>query len=755
RALNIGSCLREPPARAALAHLRSDLNPQFRRRRRIELSSPELRAGRGRGAATSLHLKQKMLRVASASTSIIPIAVLLGSPILWLTCAAFVIDLHLCHYPLPQRQKLDVCIAACTSEGEHHVAIHQHVDGDKNADTTLTPIQLVSKEESDHISNLVNERSKARWKGDYQKADELRDAIEAILVNIPWSSLPSDVGEETSREHDAGLEYKVVITDLPRAKGGGSEWGLMPIGNPLGDNNSQHNNVLQLAHATLGMAVSASERGVDVDEVLLSDLVCRAEERLRTIKQRKTVGAFFPGVAAQELHGRKAADALLWFALAGISSASIYGDLVDIATEELLRFGQNSSCRAKDVLHIVERVAMAGIIGDAPKRLYDVAADCLEAKMVGLTINSEKDDGGIDYQGTIQSLRDYSFDLHCNRSLLALWRFSSRQRKQRAFFRDAARHFEGKFSLGDRSSELLHLSPSNEGRSDSDRYEWSKMFIDPTRPLVVDVGCGMGVSLLGLASSSSKGNQPASDKSGIPITWSNCNFIGVDLGHLGIRYARGVCDRWALGDRLSFVVDSAEECLQNISSGSYPGKIALIMLQFPTPYRFQDTADDYEDRDSNPSVARKGFNTQLPDGATSDDFMVTEKLLSLTHEVLLRSSGKLLIQSNCEDVGKLLAELKRRWIFHSPHLSSKICIAVHMRNAAEKAGFKSVAFSQHVASLATVTQRAQKWALAGGERAVSQFWSAEPLLPSGGRTETEAACLIDGKPVHRCLLNPR
>ena len=32
------------------------------------------------------------------------------------------------------------------------------------------------------------------------------------------------------------------------------------------------------------------------------------------------------------------------------------------------------------------------------------------------------------------------------------------------------------------------------------QYDWLAMFEDPSRPLVVDVGCSMGVSLLGLAS---------------------------------------------------------------------------------------------------------------------------------------------------------------------------------------------------------------------------------------------------------------
>ena len=58
------------------------------------------------------------------------------------------------------------------------------------------------------------------------------------------------------------------------------------------------------------------------------------------------------------------------------------------------------------------------------------------------------------------------------------------------FFWNDARHFDGKFGEGDTttSSDVVN------------QHDWSAMFEDLSQPLVVDVGCGMGVSLLGLAS---------------------------------------------------------------------------------------------------------------------------------------------------------------------------------------------------------------------------------------------------------------
>ena len=626
-----------------------------------------------------------------------------------------------------------------------------------------SPSNFLSPEERTRIEELVTERSESRWNGDFDRADKLRDSVDNIRVSIPWSTIFSGQLENEFSPQES-LEYKVLVTDLPRSHGGGSTWELIPIHhNNLSSSSNegrQEDNVLQLAHAALGMAVSSSERGAHVNEEELQKLVSRADDRLRVIQQRKAMGNFFPGVAgAGELHGRKAADAALWFALAGVRSNNsddshndIYDELVHIATDELLRFGNKSSCRPKDVLHIVERVAMAGIIGSASNKLYGVAADCLEAKMnVGVDLieehveNDDKciddddddEEAGsiIDYEIIIASLRKSSFGLHSDRPLLGLWRFSTRQRKQRAFFRNAARHFDGRF--GDKGDSLESLSPlsSLEADANSNQYEWSTLFQDPSRPLVVDVGCGMGVSLLGLARMNEKDNFsifPSS--SDIMINWDECNYIGVDLSRLAIRYARGVCERWGLGHNLKFVVDPAEECLLNLSS--YPGKIELAMVQFPTPFRFQNAEMDGEDSSEESSVAQRGYNAQLPSDAASGGFMVTEQLLSQIHKVISQHNGKLLIQSNCEDV------------------------AVHMKNVAtKKCGFESMDVSHPVTSLcasdtaANIPKRANDYIAMGGERAIGRNWSAQPLLPPKGRTETEVACMLDNKPVHRCLLH--
>ena len=593
-------------------------------------------------------------------------------------------------------------------------------------------VQLLPLEERRRIDELIHERSMARWNGNYSAADKVRARIDETCVVIPWERIMKEIGDDVDDLHNIlddaqqrsviGLECRVTIADVPRSQGGLSSWGLTPIRDMFFDYDASadvgnEDNVLRLAHAALGMSVSASERGVAVNVDVMNGLFRRAANRLQLLKRRRRTLALLLNpersagvtIAAGELHGRKAADAALWFALSGIDDVGLFDDLVAITTDELRRFGRNPGCRAKDVLHIIERIAMAGIDTDSSRALYRVAVNCLEAKMT--SVDGDGVESNIDYKSIISSLSDNSFGLHSDRSLLGLWRFSTRQRKQRSFFENAARHFDSQF----REHETT-VDASLREFGNVEQYNWSAMFEDPSRPLVVDIGCGMGVSLLGLASSTP---DSIDDQAEIQIDWSQCNFIGIDLSHLTIGFGQSVRSRWGLGN-LAFVVDSAESCLIRICA-SYPGKVALAMIQFPTPYRFQDDAIS--------SAAQRGFNSQLPDGATSDDFMVTENLLSRIHNVLSESKSQLLIQSNCEDV------------------------AVHIRNVAtKKVGFKSRLVSHPVTSLVPATQRAERWVAAKGERPISEFWSSRSLLPLRGRTETEVACMLDSKSVHRCLL---
>lgn len=478
--------------------------------------------------------------------------------------------------------------------------------------------------------------------------------------------------------------------------------------------------VLQLSHAAIGLATRSAEKDVTLNPKQLDAIVSKALVRLEH-------------TGPTELRGRKAADAAFWFALAGISdvtvtspnASALFDSLTRIAIAELQRFGAKPSCRAKDVIHIVERLYAAGISGDLQKQLSLVAANCLEAKdFRGRNTSTNTDIIGL--------LQENNFDMHSDRPLLWIWRFSIRQRKQRSFLRGAAKQYE---RLSGTSLDKTEEYPSHETNS-IDAYNWEELFDDPSLQLVVDIGCGMGVSLHGLATL----REEEEGSSEIAVDWSTCNYVGVDLSRLAVGFANAIASRWVVSGRLRYIVGSAEDFLQQVTK-AYPGDVRLIMIQFPTPFRlqqpaFSDGKDDDDSSDGNSPSQVKG-NLQLPKHPYAG-FMVTRHLLRIAHEALrsnTSSSGMLLLQSNCEDV------------------------AVYMRKlASEEAKFYVVPVSNHIASFEVsktrIPQRTLEYIQMGGERAVGEGWSAEALLPRRGATETEVACFLETTPVHRCLLIP-
>jgi SAM-dependent methyltransferase len=615
-------------------------------------------------------------------------------------------------------------VVRVASDGNRALHLHQIT---VDADTVLDE-DIRSK-----LTTLVRQRADARWKGDYTAADVFRKQIE--LLDLPPG-------------------FEIVTEDIARNEGGGSTWKLVYDLHTAGAavvNNShrQSASVLNLAHAALGMVVSSSERGVAVSPQQLDPLVHQAKvqlqhwskidnelklahngvtsstsgfelsfslDRLRSLESRESIEEVASWSAVEaDLRGRKAADAAFWFSLAGVSDTELFSLLTRVCVKELQRFGERPSCRAKDVRGIVERLAAAGVRDDPV--LQKVALQCLESKS---TIAMESGEAKIDYSILL--------DLHSDYCSLMIWKFSTRQRKQRSFLLTAAKHWDERHDTTGSLDPTISLADDNKGDTDADtdrngntpsHQPWDEVFTDPTRKMVVDVGCGMGVSALGLSSLDGNSNSTTA----IDHDWSSYNYVGVDLSQIGIGYAKGITRRWGLEERAAFVVDSAENLLEYAKQ--YPGPIELVMIQFPTPYRL-DSDDD----------VIKGGNSQLPTSAV-DGFMVSSNLLKLAADLLQgsdgRPGGKLIMQSNCEDV------------------------AVWMRDIAiNQAGFEIVRLENEVEIVqGTPTRRTMNWIAMGGERALGPGWSSEPLLPRKGRTETEIACILNGTPVHRCILTVR
>ena len=456
-------------------------------------------------------------------------------------------------------------------------------------------------------------------------------------------------------------------------------------------------NTISIAHHLLDKVTEASQISHDMDkdddiESIKHFLVELAVHRLQI-----TLGT--------DIRSRASADTAFAFATSGVSNADLYKMLTMITQKELERVGPRSSYPSKYILQIIEKLAAAGIEeGKEIKDVYRVAANLLESK------SSRHDD-------VVMALNNQSFGLHSTRPLLWLWRFAARQAKVKVPTTAKKEDIDKKDSSSvDKLKSSTFTTPSS--------LAWLNNLDNPSRDLVVDVGCGMGVSLLGLATlTNDKLNIDSSgtlDDSSI-IDYSQCNFLGCDLNRLLVGYGSSIAERWKIQGKLQFIREPADQCIYGIAT-TYPGKVKLVMIQFPSPYRL------------NPSKMDSG-NSQLP---SVSNFMVSEFLLRSISTLLQNKrgegeeSGYLLIQSNCEDV------------------------AVYMRDlAVKKIGMTHVDAESvvDVLPIEELPQRSREWIAMGGKRPMGDpCWSSKPLLPRKGQTETEVACDIQGTPVHRCLL---
>ena len=623
------------------------------------------------------------------------------------------------------------------------------------------PSTILSADLCERIDIVVQKRAQARWDGNYGEADRLLEKLETGIV-LPHPSI------------------ELVMEDIPRRLGGGSTWKLQmnvkidSFGTPMMQSSSDRSdekkmswprgrspeNVLNLAHAALGMAVSASERHSALlsasDEIAKQNIIVQAKrqlERWNKVDQNLRSHKSFPkksenkSTALLELHnvllgsqsktftedevshtigdwisveshlqGRKAADAAFWFALAGIKDGELYKLLTAVAVKEMQRFGARPSCRVKDLMAVLDRLAAAGIRNNS--ELDYITQMIIQSK----TRQYGKEEN-------LSAALKCPVNLHSESCLLMLWKFSARQRKQKSFLRMAAEH--GDSTKADIEGSLLSEANTSAAATYLS-YDWNTIYRDASRPLVIDVGCGMGVSLLGLATiDGSFQPNDSSGSNGLQQDWSGCNFLGVDLSALAIGYANNIATRWNLTDKLFFAVDDSERLLNTVAA-CYPGPVAWVLVQFPTPYRLNATATT-----ENVTVVSPSGNSQLPKSA-SDGFMVTPDCLRQVGNILRGSdctspTGHLLLQSNCEDV------------------------AIYMKDMANDLGMSSVKAIKYCAksSNRTRTQRGQTWMAMGGKQAIGPEWWLEPILPRLGRTETEVGCILNETPVHRCVLRAR
>jgi tRNA G46 methylase TrmB len=293
-----------------------------------------------------------------------------------------------------------------------------------------------------------------------------------------------------------------------------------------------------------------------------------------------------------------------------------------------------------------------------------------------------------------------TFWLHSSNgaSLKCLWEYSAKKKKVR--------------DVG------VTLTPGT--RRVKDIVDWqstiSTDILNSNLPLVLDVGCGYGVSLLGLAKSNYFTRE-----------YGICNYIGVDLSSIAITYANSIAVKWNMHDTCQFHIAPVEGFFQYIHQ-LYKGPIVCILIQYPTPYKLSLS----QKTTTTTTQQSKQSNSQLP--TEEEGFMVTNKLLSISLE-LLAIHGILYLQSNVEDVA----------------VSMKIKIEsndVYKANEFEYLNSEDLSSTQPPMST-VMTQRQRLWAERGGRLAEGPGWLSSSPFGLSARTETEAAYMIDKKPIYR------
>ena len=364
---------------------------------------------------------------------------------------------------------------------------------------------------------------------------------------------------------------------------------------------------------------------------------------------------------------------------------SLFRSLCFVGIRELKRIGLRASCKPKHILHAIEKFAASDIDEDCASELFHFAGVCLEKK-------------GYNDTSLIEQLKSNGFGFGSQRSLVWLWRFSSRQTK---------------------------LTPGNS--NERHIVDWNEMFHDTSKPIVVDIGSGMGASLLNLATLDKTDGaiKDVFDIDGaLQMPWSDFNYAGTELNQAMVNFGNGIVSRDTTSQRrgrVNFFCMPAHEFLYQLEQ--YPGGIVLAMINYPSPYRLMD--------------GNVG-NSQLP-LMQSGQFMVTRQVLQSIGALLYKSDGNgyFLFQTKCEDV--------------AVHVKNECLDFARMEPNPCKYPIRDI--ECQYGTRGQRPKRLDDWLQMNPsiERAQGNTFSSASLLPHKGMPETEAQCILDHTVVHRIL----
>lgn len=384
----------------------------------------------------------------------------------------------------------------------------------------------------------------------------------------------------------------IILTDYSYKEGGGSTWVTNSERNVIVDIIEDARNTLLLAKTSMGVC---TEYPVENAKAYMIEMINdnKVDEK-----------------------GRHYCDAAFLYALAGVDDNELFQLLAITSLHEILRYGRRSSCSLQDILQQLEKLALAinfqqifdnSTASLSTDRDYQHYSSELKALLTDKLINSE----------TISS-KTYDDVMNDNLSLLSfypllnLYRYAASLKKSsRCSSTDDLTH-----------NKCVHLT------------DIFSSFSNPTLPLYLDLGCGFGVSTIGLASTVD--DRLTTD--GIDILNGKCNYVGVDLNKDGIRYATAVAKRWELSDRCKHLDMDITHVLKHIINHNL--SVECIVVNFPTPYGIELLL--------NKNSSSSAGNSQLP--VLMDNFLLSNEVVSLIATIMKTNQCFFHLQTNVEDV---------------------------------------------------------------------------------------------------------
>ncbi len=539
-------------------------------------------------------------------------------------------------------------------------------------------INSISEAKRSHIEGLVQSRIKCRADRDYLAADRILQEL-------------TDKG--------------VLVHDISYKQGGGCTW---------------------------EMQVKMEDDG---DERSIMEIVrdIRADSDLSRLKRKLRNNEDTTFSRDRQLSGRAYADAAFSLALGGVEDVEVFDLLVQGASTELNRCAHRASFRPIDILMIAEKFAVAGV---RDQTFYALAASKLR----------EKGQDVLDaYPGAVERLEGGTYSLLEDRPLFWLFRHSARDRKAGRQMDDDETENQGQGEDQEEeekpATKRIVATPgtyTEQAGLDYFREQVERvfgepmtvqpetLFVDPSLPLVIDLGCGYGVSMLGLC------HQQQQQEDGPKM-----NYLGVDMKTSAISYASSISARWGIRYHCAFMEADVLSALR-WARDYYLGPVQWVMCQFPSPFTLQG-----------------GGNGQLPDLST---FMINEEVLQVAEDLLSSrgAEGHLLLQSQVEDVMvamKGLVDINTSLSMALDPIGFPVGIQAHEDRWVSEEALEGRSRAQ----LAREDSRLRR-SLAGYEkegmtapRAFGEGYLASNPLGQLGRTETEVMCEIEDKPVHRAV----